>query len=81
MSKNKPRTARRFKMIAQAHNNLIRNTINSYSKKLNVIISNELQQVYKNDLVIFDYETEQELLSFLLGLDCVFDNKNLWGLK
>ena len=36
--------------------------------------------LFKDNLVIFEYETKAELLSFLEGLSCVLDNPNIWGL-
>ncbi len=61
--------------------NLTQVTIKSYLKHFGLKIKGGF--IYKKDIAIYTepLEREQEVLSFLLGLSCVLDNKHLWGLN
>ena len=61
--------------------NLTNVTIKSYLKHFGLKIKNGF--IYKKDIAVYTepLERESEVLSFLMGLSCVLDNKNLWGLK
>jgi len=61
--------------------NLNRITIKSYIKHFGLKIKNGF--IYKKDIAIYteDLNNEQAVLSFLLGVSSVIDNKGLWGIK
>jgi len=61
--------------------NLTQVTIKSYIKHFGLKIKNGF--IYKGDIAIYTdpLEREQEVLSFLLGISSVVDNKSLWCLK
>ncbi len=62
-------------------NNLTEVTIKSYIKHFGLKIKNGF--IYKGDIAIYteDLNREQEVLSFLLGISSVLDNKHLWELN
>ena len=60
--------------------NLKEKTIKSYLKHFGLKIKNGF--IYKGNIAIYtDDLKEDEVLSFLLGISSVLDNKHLWGLK
>jgi hypothetical protein len=61
--------------------NLIRVTINSYIKYFGLKVKNGF--LYKGEIAIYTepLEREQEVLSFLLGLSSVLDNRQLWNIE
>ena len=61
--------------------NLIQVTIKSYIKHFGLKVKNGF--LYKGDIAIYaePLKRENEVLSFLLGLSCVLDSKDLWNIK
>lgn len=59
--------------------NLTQVTIKSYIKHFGLKIKNGF--IYKGKIAIYteDLKREQEVLSFLLGISSVIDNKELWN--
>lgn len=69
------------RIIQKRNNELIEKTIKSYFKHFGLKIKNGF--IYKKDIAIYteDINKRNEVLSFLMGLSCVLDSKDFWGLK
>jgi len=58
---------------------LNRKTIKSYLEHFGLIAKIDEGFLYKDDLVIFEFSNDIDLLIFLEGMSCVLDNKHLWN--
>ena len=61
------------------HKILISKTIKSYLKQFGLKVDKEM--IFKNSIVVFEYESLTELLSFLVGLSCGLDKGINWELQ
>lgn len=65
--------------INKEYDKLIEKTIKAHIKYFNLKVKNGF--IYKKDIAIYteDLKNRALLLSFLEGLSCVYDNKELWS--
>ena len=61
--------------LTRKHNILLDNTIKSYLKYFNLEMKDGF--IFKDELVIFESENKQNILSFLEGISAVVDNPKL----